>query len=40
MLANPYLHSNSAWFALYAYFNNNNHGCGDDVWPPGVDKPN
>ncbi|KAI1373270.1 hypothetical protein F4677DRAFT_448600 [Hypoxylon crocopeplum] len=24
---------NYAWLALYAYFNNNNQGCGSDVWP-------
>lgn len=30
----------STWLALYAYFNNNNQGCGSDVWPPGEAKPN
>lgn len=31
---------NYAWLAIYAYFNNNNKGCGADVWPSGEDKPN
>ncbi|KAI1127399.1 hypothetical protein F5Y10DRAFT_242969 [Nemania abortiva] len=35
--ANP---DNYAWLVLYAYFNNNNVGCGADVWPQGQDKPN
>ncbi|KPM36219.1 hypothetical protein AK830_g10358 [Neonectria ditissima] len=31
---------NYTWLALYAYFNNNNEGCGTDVWPSGEAKPN
>ncbi|WEW59872.1 hypothetical protein PRK78_005353 [Emydomyces testavorans] len=31
---------NYAWYALYAYWNNNGDACGQDAWPAGVRKPN
>lgn len=31
---------NYAWYAIYAYWNNNGGACKQDVWPEGVTKPN
>ncbi|KAM5451740.1 hypothetical protein MaudCBS49596_003567 [Microsporum audouinii] len=31
---------NYAWYAIYAYWNNEAKGCGKDVWPAHIKKPN